>query len=85
MRPFRYSLKLKESQLTVILLPLLFYRGIGGKTPDLEFEGGDAFYIVSAGWVLNCSKSKISTSVDVSAFPFPEFVVSNHKIFLSFL
>lgn len=55
------------------------------KTTGLEFEDGYAFYIVSADWVLNCLMSKISTSVDVFAIPFSEFVVPYHKMFLSFL
>jgi len=53
--PFRYSQELKESRLSVRLLPLLFYTGIGKQKSGLELADGDAFYVVSAEWVLNCS------------------------------
>lgn len=61
----------------MILLLLLFHRGIGGKKPlGLEFEDEGAFYTGSAEWIFNCLVSKMSPSAD--AFPFSDFVVSYH-------
>lgn len=82
---FQIFIEIKGESIVYDFIAFAILQGNQEKNPDLEFEDGDAFYILSAEWVLNCSMSKISTPVDVFAFPFSEFVVSYHKIFLSFL